>query len=339
MKPIVLPFLLLGAFASALGASEPTVSTVAFSDPAKPGEVRIHVGQGRVIVRGTDEREVTVTSSLSPKDQKSERKDGLRVISTAAGYSLTETNNVIELTAGLDGPGSGVPAQFEVRVPRSSEVSVSNSWGGDVVIENIDGDVEVKNLNGEIRLSGLAGGALVETMNGRIEATYATLPATKPVSFTSMNGDIQLNLPPKAGANVRFRTQNGNVLTDFEEDALVTKSEPVTPTAMQEMAAAAGEAARAAGEAARAAAAAAREQVEKLKQEMAERRAQGLPEKPDGATAPAAPKAPKAPKPPRPPSIPALAGGKVVQGTLNGGGPEIQIATMNGDIILRKQAP
>jgi hypothetical protein len=335
MKLIALP-LLLGALASALGASEPTVSSIAFSDPAKPGEVRIHLGQGRVVVRGTDEREVTVSSSLAPKNKETQRKDGLRVISTAAGFSLTESGNVIELSAGLDGPGAGVPAQFEVRVPRSSEVSVSNSWGGDIVIENVDGDVEIKNLNGEIRLVGLAGGALVETMNGRIEATYTALPATKPVSFTSMNGDIQLNLHAQAGANVRFRTQNGNVLTDFEEDALVTKSEPVTPTAMQEMAQAAGEAARAAGEAARAAAAAAREQVEKLKQEMAERRAQGLPEKPEGA---AAPKAPKPPKPPRPPSIPALAGGKVVQGTLNGGGPEIQIATMNGDIILRKQAP
>jgi len=33
-----------------------------------------------------------------------------------------------------------------------------------------------------------------------------------------------------------------------------------------------------------------------------------------------------------------MAGGKVVSGTLNGGGSDIQIATMNGDIVVRKLA-
>jgi hypothetical protein len=46
---------------------------------------------------------------------------------------------------------------------------------------------------------------------------------------------------------------------------------------------------------------------------------------------------PRGPHPPLPPIIPAIAGGKVVSGTLNGGGIEIQVTTMNGDITLRKQ--
>jgi hypothetical protein len=39
---------------------------------------------------------------------------------------------------------------------------------------------------------------------------------------------------------------------------------------------------------------------------------------------------------PFPPVLPSISGGKVVSGALNGGGPEIQIATMNGTITLRK---
>jgi hypothetical protein len=44
------------------------------------------------------------------------------------------------------------------------------------------------------------------------------------------------------------------------------------------------------------------------------------------------------PRPPRPPLpvTPTPTGGKLVTGSLNGGGPEISIATMNGDVILRK---
>jgi hypothetical protein len=31
-----------------------------------------------------------------------------------------------------------------------------------------------------------------------------------------------------------------------------------------------------------------------------------------------------------------ITGGKLVTGTLNGGGPEISVSTMNGDVTLRK---
>jgi hypothetical protein len=63
-------------------------------------------------------------------------------------------------------------------------------------------------------------------------------------------------------------------------------------------------------------------------------------EKSTGEAPPApapAPRGPHALHPPLPPSIPAIAGGKVVSGTLNGGGIEIQVTTMNGNITLRKQ--
>jgi len=41
---------------------------------------------------------------------------------------------------------------------------------------------------------------------------------------------------------------------------------------------------------------------------------------------------PNIPMPPLPP----MTGGKIVSGTLNGGGVEIQAATLNGDIVLKK---
>jgi hypothetical protein len=34
--------------------------------------------------------------------------------------------------------------------------------------------------------------------------------------------------------------------------------------------------------------------------------------------------------------MPTITGGKMVTGTLNGGGPEISVSTMNGDVVLRK---
>ena len=48
-----------------------------------------------------------------------------------------------------------------------------------------------------------------------------------------------------------------------------------------------------------------------------------------------APRAPRMPRMPRIPMVPAF-GGKSVVGTLNGGGVDVQLATMNGTITLRQ---
>jgi hypothetical protein len=205
-----------------------------------------------------------------------------------------------------------------------------------------------------VRLTDLGGGAIVETMNGEIAASFAALPDKKPVSFSSTNGEVKLRIPADAKANVRFRTHNGAILTDFTDDVLKTKAEDLGRTdwgtvagqhvAMaaqigsqvgREMAQMAREVAAEAKSAVREAQAEARDRAEEAKE-----RATGIDGKSTGEAAPASPPAPRVPRgphPPLPPIIPAIAGGKVVSGTLNGGGIEIQVTTMNGDITLRKQ--
>lgn len=307
-------------------ADETTTSSVKFSDPAKPGLLRVYISHGDLKVRGDDVDAITVRSSAQPEGRSATRRDGLRVISTAASFSLTEKDNVVELNYGNDSRHGGGRAEFTIVVPRSTALDVTNSWGGDIDVEGVAGDVEVKNMNGEIELAELGGGALVETMNGEITASFVALPAGKALSFTSMNGEIALRIPEDAKANVRFRTQNGSILTDFDEASLVTKSETFTSDAPQ----AAGEAARVAGEVAREVAQAAREVSTEIKAAIEAER---------GRSSVTVVRVPRAPRPPRVPSIPAMAGGKVVSGTLNGGGSDIQIATMNGDIVVRKNAP
>ena len=83
----------------------------------------------------------------------------------------------------------------------------------------------MKSTNGEIQLDDVGGAALVETMNGEITASFRELREGKPLSFTTMNGAVVIRVPGEAKANVRFRTQNGSVLTDFEETTLQTKTE------------------------------------------------------------------------------------------------------------------
>ena len=364
---------------SAAQADE-TVTNIKFSDPSKPGTVKINLGRGELRVQGTDTKEVTVKSEAKAMTSKP-RKDGMRVLSAASSFALSEKDNVVTLDAASHdwGKGSG---DFRLTVPRNTSVVVQNGWGGDVTCGGISGDIEINNMHGEIKLDDVSGGVVVGTMNGEIRASIRELHDGKPLSFTSMNGEVVLRLPAAAKANVRLRTQNGSVLTDFEEGALVTKIEAaafaprgrtaivkssggkVLTTEIQDAIREATqlsaiavkealEAVKEGLEAARLSADDARRQFEEAKREMEMARRESDREKRETErrvsadnrgnrnsdwkpAAPAASPAPAvAPMPPKP-AIPTISGGKLVTGTLNGGGPEISVSTMNGDVVLRK---
>ncbi len=353
--------------AAARAAEEP--STIKFSDPAKPGRLEIKLGHGDLRITGADTAEITVKSEAKAAN-KSARKDGLRVISSSSSYVLSEKDNVATLDAVADGWKSG-NAAFNLTVPRSTAIVLKSSWGGDVTCTGIAGNLEINSMNGTIRLDEVSGGVVASTANGEIRANIRELREGNSLSFTSMNGEVVLRLPPEAKANVRLRTQNGSVLTDFEETALLTKSEssPVSGRDRRVYVSRSGnkvisddvheairEAVQTGASAAREAVAAVKESLEAAREgvDLARRDAERAqrdadrererrtraadappaPAKPAGS--PAAPTPPGAPTPPKMPTIPTITGGKLVTGTLNGGGPEISVSTMNGDVTLRK---
>ncbi|MBC7367968.1 MAG: DUF4097 family beta strand repeat protein [Undibacterium sp.] len=346
-------------FISAARAGDSTSSSIKFSEPGKPGTVKIRVAHGDVRITGikSDNGEVTVKSDAQAVTS-APRKDGLRVITAASSFALFEKANVITLDA-TENWSHGLGGDFTLTVPKSTSVIITSAWGGDISCTDLSGDVEIKGLNGEVKLTNLSGGAVVETMNGGIKASITELHDGKPLSFTSMNGEVALNLPADIKANVRLRTQNGSILTDFDDRVLVTKTEtaPQTPksgrrvtvvhkdgkdtrtsdrtsdnatneeirAAIKEGVQAGAEAAREVAQAIREAAQAAREGVQAAREAEATANSNGSSVASIMGT----------PLPPMPP-LPPMTGGKIVSGTINGGGPDIRIATMNGDVTLRK---
>ena len=303
---------------------------------------------GDVTVTGADTAEVTIMSNIKNRNAPERRADGLRRLDSEVTYSASEKDNLITIELGGEIPiPENTDAAISITAPRTTSVVVQNSMGGDVTVKNLAGDAEIRCLNGEVKLEQVSGAALVETMNGEIHATFTKVAEGKPLSFTSMNGEVEVRVPADTKANVRLRTQNGAVYTDFDEKALVTKTEAAhgrfsshirvmtTHSTGKSKADADTEydwhsdvrdairdAARAGVEAAREAAEAAREAAQAAREGIADAHGGAMP-----------------PIPPMPPVMPSFSGGKVVSGPLNGGGPEIQIATMNGSITLRKTSP
>jgi len=313
------------------GEDDGSTATVKLSAPGQPATLRLDMPWADIHITGVDGDMVTVESTLNQKNAKPDRPGGLRRLDDEVSFELTEKDNVVTLSLGGDNPWAGHDAEFTISVPRAMALSLKTDAGGDLIVEGVEGDVEINNMNGDMKLAGLVGSAVLNTMNGEIRAVYAKAPQ-KPVSITSMNGEVDLRLPAETKANLRLRTHNGSILTDFSEDALKTKSEGAKHGSGYSYSYGHGdtrEIARAAAEAARAATAVAREVAREVSREVARAVKEESEKDAENAVAPRAPRAPRAPLPP-------ITGGKLVTGTLNGGGVDIKVSTMNGEITLRQ---
>ncbi len=328
--------LLLGPTARAKD-DEPGRSTVRvqFSDPAKPGTLKLALPWAEARITATDSREVVVTSSLDQKGRAEVDHEGFRRLDEDVTFEVVEKDNIATITIAGDNPWAAHGAEFDITVPRNTNLILRTEAGGDIEVNGVEGDLDINSMNGDVVLRDVGSSAVVNTMNGEISATFKRAPS-KPVSLSSMNGEIDLRLPSDTKANLRMRTHNGSIRTNFPDGVLQAKTEKtghVSADARPDSSS--REASR---EMAREAARLDREHIKMAKEvakavaeanQMAVAITESLNNNSSVPPVPAI--APMAPMPPLP-----NFGGKSIVGTLNGGGIDIKLTSMNGTITLRE---
>jgi hypothetical protein len=198
-------------------AEQPAADQVAvpLTDSSKPAAIHVSLVHGGITVRGTNRRDVLV-SAHPDAERPSRRIDpdstGLRRLPQSAGYRVTEENNRVNVRA--DAPNRAM--RFEIEVPRRANLVLRTVNGGDILVENVDGDLDVHNTNGGITLNDVAGSVVAVTTNGSVRATLTQAAAQKDMAFTSLNGKVDVTLPPSTKANLRLRSDHGEVYSDFD---------------------------------------------------------------------------------------------------------------------------
>ena len=316
-----------------------STARVQFSDAAKPGTLKLTLPWAEARITAIDGKEVIVTSTLDQKGRKEVDSEGFRRIDEDVTFEVIEKDNIATITIAGDNQWAAQGAEFDIKVPRSTNLILRTEAGGDIEVNGVEGDLDISSMNGDVTLRDISSCAVVNTMNGEISATFKHAPV-KPVSLSSMNGEIDLHLPSETKANLRMRTHNGSIRTNFSEGALQAKTEKtvhVSADARPEARAEGGardvdrEIAR---EVARETARADREQS-KIAKEVAKAVAQA---NQIAATVSASldNDGMVPPIPPIPPVPHLNFGGKSIVGTLNGGGVDIKLTSMNGTITLRE---
>jgi DUF4097 and DUF4098 domain-containing protein YvlB len=114
-----------------------------------------------------------------------------------------------------------VSFDFELRVPRQTEIHLWTVNGGDIQVENVAGDFDVSNVNGGIEMRGLSGSGEAHTVNGPVKVAFVSNPKGD-TAFKSINGEIEIVFQRNLSADLHYKTFNGGVYTDFPITALPT---------------------------------------------------------------------------------------------------------------------
>lgn len=188
--------------------------------PGQVLEIKGINGAIRAVLADGDEAEVTATKTArrsDPDDVKIEVVESGNGYTICAVYPWDRDDRPNECAAGRDGRmnshDNDVTVNFTVRVPRGV-VFRPVTVNGDVRAIGLRSDVWANTVNGDVRLS-TSGRAEATTVNGSIEAELGSADWQDDVSFSTVNGHIELTLPPNASAEVRASTVNGDIETEF----------------------------------------------------------------------------------------------------------------------------
>lgn len=187
---------------------------VPFRDPSRPRTLVVKIINGGMTIRGYDGKDVLVESHGGASRSRHEREapPGMhRLDGSSSGLDVTEDNNVMTIQAGLMRS-----ADLSIQVPMQTSLRLTTMNGGKISVENVSGEIEAENMNGAVTLTNVSGSVVANSMNGRVTVSLDHVTPNKTMSFSTMNGTIDVTLPADLKANLRLRTDNGDIFTDFD---------------------------------------------------------------------------------------------------------------------------
>ena len=191
---------------------------VKLTDPSKPTYVELGLVNGGITVTGYDGAEVIVeaktrTRKLSEgKDRGKKTKGMFRIPVYSTSLEVEEHNNRIEISTA----SYKRTIDVDLKVPKNTSLNLHCVNHGDILVENVTGDLEVNNTNGKVTLRNISGSVVAHALNKDVIVTFEAVDSDKSMSFSSLNGDIDVTFPKNLKCYVKIKNDMGDVYSDFE---------------------------------------------------------------------------------------------------------------------------
>lgn len=189
--------------------------TVPLSSPGQPVTIKASLLMGSITVTAGSGSQVTVSSQAGRERERDQGNvpPGMHRIDTGqAGMNVEEDHNVITISS----RGWSRAANLVIETPVNTSLQLKTVSGGHIDVTGVSGDLDVQETNGTINLKNVSGSVVAHSLNGDIVANIDRAAPDKPMSFTSLNGKIDVTLPAATKARVRLKTDNGSIYTDFD---------------------------------------------------------------------------------------------------------------------------
>jgi hypothetical protein len=207
--------------------------SIGFRDASRPGTVRLNAIYGSITVRAHAGKDVVVqTDTKGSKDKDKEKEmpeaaKGMRRLNANGGsISMEEENNVVTVSLGWRTRGDNIV----ISVPVKTNLKLSCVNGKSLSVEGVEGELELSATNGNVLATDVAGSIVAHSINGKVVAKIKRIDGDKPMSFSSMNGTVDVTLPAATKANLKIQSNNGDVFSDFD----VQMKPPATKTEKSE---------------------------------------------------------------------------------------------------------
>lgn len=191
--------------------------TAPFSDPGRPRKVTASQMNGCFAIEGYDGKDVIIEEHGPSNPERTRTRvpagaEGMkRIEPSGMGLSVEEENNVVRIHS-----SSSRGNNLHLRVPFATSLKIECMNGGDLKVDHVNGDLELQNLNGAVSATNVSGSVIAHSLNGRVLITLDKATPDKPMSFSSLNGDIDVTLPGDARGTVRMKTDHGEIFSDFD---------------------------------------------------------------------------------------------------------------------------
>ena len=221
--------IILVAACAALAIGQEKI-TVPITNPAQPVTIKAHLLSGSITLTGGGSQVVVESQEEAGRGRTRERNretavpSGMkRIAGTGSGLDVTEDNNVVTIKS-----GSWISsANLVIQVPVNTSVELKSVNGGHIDVTGISGDLDVECTNGTVTLKDVSGSVVAHTINGNVTVSIDKIAANKPMSFTSLNGKVDVTLPGDTKARLRLKTTRGEVYSDFDVKMEPDSGKPV----------------------------------------------------------------------------------------------------------------
>ncbi|MGX1928713.1 DUF4097 family beta strand repeat-containing protein [Flagellimonas sp. 2504JD4-2] len=209
-----------------LSAQETSIDlfSIPLSDASAPGKLVIDQLSGSINVVAYDGNEVIIKASFENKKEhygKEHKRDGMkRIENSSLDISAEEKNNVVRVI----NEQWNRATNLQVKVPKNFALKLSTVNEGNIYVEGVSGEMEISNVNGGITLKSVSGSASTDTVNGNIKVDFNSISGDANMAFSSLNGDLDITFPNSLKADVKAKTDMGDIYTDF--DMQVSANQP-----------------------------------------------------------------------------------------------------------------